>query len=764
MQNRTLTAVSELTDALGRARTLDDVYSAALDALQRSLGVDRSSVLLFDESAFMGFVAWRGISDAYRAAVNGHTPWTPESVKPEPVLVSDAEKDSSLTKYLPVFRAENIRALGFFPLNYRDHVIGKFMLYYAEPHEFTADEIEIAKTVAGQIAFGVARIRAEQALAGERTRLYEMVSHVPGMVWETVGKPGNQPVTFVSDGIRDLTGYEPQDWFRNPQFWNDRLVDFDAASFGADMQRGAADGSTQVHEFRVRRRDGRAIWAQARSSHRYDGDRIVTRGVTVDITAQRFLDEASAVLASSLDYKATLQRVADLAVEYLGAACTITVNNSQGGAEHRAKAGDPAGGDSLRMPLTAAGRDLGSLELCCDDPDMAAELARRIAYAVDNARLYREAQEANRAKDEFLATLSHELRTPITATLGWASMLRMGVVSPENMELAIETIERSTRAQAKLIDDILDVSRIVAGKLQLTLAPVHLPAVVQAAVDAIRPSIDENDLNLELDFEPLNGVPTGDGGRLQQVIWNLLSNSVKFTPPGGTIKIKIEQRASHTVTIAVSDTGRGIPKSFLPLLFERYRQADSGASRPHGGLGLGLAIVKSIVEMHGGSVSVFSEGEGKGATFTIALPVVTAFTSSPLPPLQQPALSLHGISVLVVEDDDATRGMLAAVLQSYGAEVRAADSARSAVEALMKARPSVILSDIAMPGEDGCAFLMRIRSGAVERCADVPAIALTAYAAPEDRDRILKSGFAYHLSKPVDPATVVATVRQALAN
>ncbi|HJT16732.1 MAG TPA: ATP-binding protein [Thermoanaerobaculia bacterium] len=756
MQTRALTAVSELTDALSRARTLDDVYSAALDALQRSLGVDRSSILLFDEKAFMGFVAWRGISDAYRAAVNGHTPWTPDTVNPEPVLISDAEAVPDLAKYLPVFRAENIRALGFFPLNYRDHVIGKFMLYYAAPHQFTTDEIDLAKTVAGQIAFGVARVRAEQALADERTRLVEMVAHVPGMVWETMGEPGNQPVTFVSDGIRELTGYDAHEWYGDPRFWYDRLVDFDSKTFGSHMRSAAADGSTQVHEFRVRRRDGRIVWLQARSTHRYEGDKIINRGVTVDVTAQKFLNEASAVLASSLDYESTLPRVAALAVEYLGAGCVIEVD------DRIFKAGQAAG-RSVREPLTAGGRVIGALELFREDHETAAELASRVAYAVDNARLYREAQNANRAKDEFLATLSHELRTPITATLGWASMLRMGIVSPENMKLAVDAIERSTRAQAKLIDDILDVSRIVAGKFQLNLGPVHLPSIVQAAADAIRPNIEANNLRLDLNIEPIHGVPTGDAGRLQQVIWNLLSNSVKFTPPGGAIAVSVAQRGANEVTIAVSDTGCGIPKSFLPFLFERYRQADSSPSRPHGGLGLGLAIVKSIVGLHSGSVSVASEGEGKGTTFTITLPLVNAVGIAAAPSTQQQqGLSLRGVSVLVVEDDAATRGMLSAVLASYGADVRAADSARAAVEQLAKSRPNVILSDIAMPGEDGCQFLMRIRSGAVERCADVPAIAITAYAAPEDRDRILSSGFRFHLSKPVDPLTVVQTVRQAL--
>jgi PAS domain S-box-containing protein len=838
MQTSALTAVTLLTDALSRARRLDDVYSAALDALQRSLVVDRAAVLLFDENAFMAFVASRGISEEYRRKVNGHTPWTPETSNPEPVLVSDVENDAGLATFIDTFRAEKIRALAFFPLNYRDAVIGKFMLYYAERHTFTTDEIELAKTIAGQIAFGVARVRAEEALAGERGRLVDMVSHVPGMVWETAGVPGNQPVTFVSEGIRDLIGYDPEDWLRNPRFWNELLVDYDATGFSADMRRAATDGSVQIHEFRIRRSDGRVIWVQARTTHRFVGDKIITRGVTVDITAEkqaayraRFLHEASAALASSLDYETTLSRVAQLAVDNLADWCVIDVFNDQNEIErlavvHRDEARrevairfrdefppsrnllgfgrevvetgtaallremnpevrqrlmqSPAWktleqlgiGSCIIAPLAAAGRTVGAITFVSaserrydqNDLDTAVELARRAAYAIDNARLYRRAQETNRAKDEFLATLSHELRTPMTATLGWATMLRLGNVSPDNVDLAIDAIEQSTRAQAKLIDDILDVSRIVTGKLQLTIGPVHLPTVVQAAVDAIRPSIDAKGLKLDLHFDTINGIPTGDAGRLQQVIWNVLSNAVKFTPSGGSIVVSVGQRGADSVRILVRDSGCGIPKTFLPFLFERYRQADSSASRAHGGLGLGLAIVKSIVEAHGGSVTAWSEGEGKGATFTITLRMLPAATAvTPNVTADTPrSLSLSGVSVLVVEDDPATRGMLTAVLQNYGAEVNSAESAPAAVEALRRKRPSVILSDIAMPGEDGCAFLMRVRSGAVEMCNDIPAIALTAYAAPDERDRILRSGFRFHLAKPIDPITVVEMVRQAV--
>jgi CheY-like chemotaxis protein len=390
------------------------------------------------------------------------------------------------------------------------------------------------------------------------------------------------------------------------------------------------------------------------------------------------------------------------------------------------------------------------------------ELGQRAGYAIENARLYRQAQDANRAKDEFLATLSHELRTPMTATLGWATMLRLGETSGDNFHLALDTIERSTRAQAKLIDEILDVSRIVTGKLQLNIAPVNLQNVIEAAVDAVRPSIAAKGISLQLDFARVDGVPTGDAERLQQVIWNLLSNSVKFTPSGGSIAIHVDQPQRDTVRVSVTDTGQGITRKLLPLIFERFRQGDSSSTRTHGGLGLGLAIVKNIVELHGGSVSAASDGEGRGATFTIALPLAkgpamaTAATHAEAVPL-----SLAGVSVLLVEDDDDTRRMLAAALQNFGASVVAVGSANAALDALRNGAPNVVVSDIAMPDEDGYTLMMKIRSGAVERAQNVPAVALTAYARAEDRERILASGFGFHLTKPVDPVAMVRVIRQA---
>ena len=711
-----LIAVSRLTDSLSRATTPEDVYAIALDALQNTLGVARSSVLLFDDDGVMQFVAWRGISDAYRAAVKGHTPWRPETANPEPICVPDFRGEPSLAAYANVFEAEGIRAFGFFPLNYRDHVIGKFMLYYADRHEFYPEEIELAKTIAGQIAFGVARIRAEQALERERERL-RFLADASAMLASSLD------YERTMGQVAELIVPDLCDWC---------VIDL-------------LDDEGAVQRIAVVHRDpAKAEWVTQLKNmppselRKQYVERVIASNEPVLI--RLFGDEMRQKLEAQPEIAAILKR--------LGNESTMIV------------------------PLAVAGRTLGAISFVSsaperryDDHDLrtAVELARRAAYAIDNARLYRHAQEANRAKDEFLATLSHELRTPMTATLGWATMLRIRDLSPDNFQVAVETIERSTRAQAKLIDDILDVSRVVTGKLQLTMVPVNLSAVVEAAVETIRPSIDAKNLDLHLHLGAIDGVTMGDAGRLQQVIWNLLSNSVKFTPPGGSILIAVDQTASNAARVVVRDGGIGIARKFLPYIFERFRQADSSATRAHGGLGLGLAIVKNIVELHGGNVAAESEGEGKGAAFTISLPLMPASKQAALKPDSPaaPALSLSGVSVLLVEDEDDSRRMLTAALQNFGALVTAVSSAPAAMEALRAHLPHVVVSDIGMPGEDGCAMMVRIRSGAIAAARNVPAIALTAYARPEDRERVEASGFGFHLSKPVDPMAFVEKVREA---
>jgi len=764
-----LVAVSRLTDALSRATTLDDVYQAALDALDHSLKVSRSSILLFDESGVMSFVASRGISDAYRRAVNGHTPWRPDSRDAEPICVADFTLDPSLAKYAEVFRSENIRALAFFPLNYRDFVIGKFMLYYAEPHEFTTAEVDLARTIAGQIAFGVARIRAEQELERERRRLADIMANLPGIAWETIGRPGvDQRTTFISEQIENLFGYGVAEWF-DPEFGSKVIVRRDVID-----ERMTVDERT--FHYRIRRPDGRHVWTEVRFSAKPEGGTVVTRGVTMDITARKelevrrdLLNEASDILGSSLDYQ-SIERVAALITERLHVWCAIDITE-HGETRRLATTGTaPTACDSIEVPLRGGAEVVGMLTIATRDPqrqltaderDFAAELGRRIGYAVENALLYREAQDANRAKDEFLATLSHELRTPMTSTLGWATMLRHHEMPADTTSMALETIERSTRAQAKLIDDILDVSRIVTGKFELNIGTADMPVLIGNAIEAMRPSINAKQLQLELSIDKTVGPMRGDPARLQQVIWNLMSNAVKFTGRGGVIGIDVTKQGDNSLRITVSDDGAGIPPAFLPYVFDRFRQSDSTTTRSHGCLGLGLAIVKSIVELHGGSVSAQSEGDGKGAAFTISLPYVAAdqpATSSEAQPLAQ---ALRGVTVLLVEDDDDTRALLTTTLRRHGANVHAAPTVPVALQIAQEITPHVVLSDIGMPGDDGYSLMMKIRSSAIDRLRNVPAIALTAYARAQDRERALSSGFEYHMAKPVDPLAVVRLVAEA---
>jgi CheY-like chemotaxis protein len=379
------------------------------------------------------------------------------------------------------------------------------------------------------------------------------------------------------------------------------------------------------------------------------------------------------------------------------------------------------------------------------------------------------AEEANRLKDEFLAVLSHELRTPLNAILGWARMLRAGTLAESDVPRALETIERNAHAQAQLIEDLLDVSRIVSGKLRLEMRPVDIAEVIEEAVDTVRPTADARGITLTVVIGHVGPV-SGDAQRLQQVIWNLLSNSIKFTPQGGRVDLRVEQAASM-VRIAVTDTGQGIDPEFLPHVFDRFRQASStpGQTRRKG-LGLGLAIVRHLVEAHAGTVSASSEGAGRGATFAVEIPVMvgrTVLSTEPphgySPSTLESHLSLSGIRVLVVDDDADARDMLKLALEQYQAAVRIVGSAEDAIAAIAIEVPDVLVSDIEMPDTNGYDLVRQLRHNDNPQLRRLPAVALTAYARTEDRVKALLAGFQTHVPKPVEPAelvTVIASLAQ----
>jgi PAS domain S-box-containing protein len=381
-------------------------------------------------------------------------------------------------------------------------------------------------------------------------------------------------------------------------------------------------------------------------------------------------------------------------------------------------------------------------------------------------RAAREAAEAEaRSKDEFLAVVSHELRSPLNAILGYAALLRYGPLDAQKVKQAVDVIERSGKAQAHLIEDLLDTARIISGKLRLTVGPLDLASVIDEAVQTVYPAAEAKGVSLQSNLPPGIGQITGDHTRLQQIVWNLLSNAVKFTPQGGRIEVRLERVDPH-ICLIVSDTGKGISPNFLPYAFDRFRQSDTSSARRYGGLGLGLALVKYLVELHGGTIEAASAGEGKGSTFKVTLPVRAVATpigeTGDALVTAQSSRELAGVRALVVDDENDAREMLQSALRHYGADVISVSSAAEAynliTEAPPRERPDIMVADIGMPDEDGYSLIRRVREWELSRNAYIPAVALTAYGRVEDRMRALKAGYQMHIGKPVDPGDLVIVI------
>jgi PAS domain S-box-containing protein len=452
------------------------------------------------------------------------------------------------------------------------------------------------------------------------------------------------------------------------------------------------------------------------------------------------------------------------------------------GDEHLAVRGDISAISAITVPLVASGRTLGAMSFVSSrsrfdraDLELAKELGTRLALALDSAYLFemtqRErlvAEEANRAKDEFLSIASHELRAPLNAIVGWTSLLRAGALPEGKQSHALEVIARNANVQVQLIEDILDLNRLTTGKLTLKRVRVDAAVVVEAALDVVRLAADARGVSLDAHVAPDAGALHGDAERLQQLLWNLLANAVKFTPKGGRVRVDVKRAASH-VEIAVSDNGQGIAPSFLPHVFEPFRQANGSSTRSHGGLGLGLSIVKHLVELHGGDIEATSEGPARGATFTVRLPLAPAGAQTNAPPsiapppagaLRRPS-ELEGLHVLVVDDEADARELIASILAECNSVTTTATSAAEAFDLIVAHRPDVLVSDIGMPGEDGFSLIRRVRALSEDRGGQTPAIALTGYARIEDRNRALREGFTSHLSKPVEPQELVAVIAAA---
>ena len=419
------------------------------------------------------------------------------------------------------------------------------------------------------------------------------------------------------------------------------------------------------------------------------------------------------------------------------------------------------------------GRIVGASKIARDVTEQKRARAERDDLLAREQYARARAEEASRLKDEFLATVSHELRTPLSAIVGWAQLLAEGRLDAERTRYAAEVLERNARAQTQLINDLLDVSRIITGKLRLNIGLTMPAAVIVSALESLKPSADAKGIAIQTTMDTGAGPIMGDGARLQQVVWNLVSNAIKFTPRGGRVEVRLEAVPS-SIVLSVSDTGPGIAPEILPHVFDRFRQGEAGPTRTHGGLGLGLAIVRHIVELHGGTVSAVSPGSSGGATFTVTLPAHSSIPSGAFPASSDPhhggepegarvplesTPRLDGLRIALVDDEPDARTLLRTVLQERGAEVREASSARAGFDLVRDWRPNALVSDIGMPGEDGYDLVRRIRTAELQAGdAPIPAVALTAYARSEDRMRALIAGYQMHVAKPIDPAELVLVV------
>jgi PAS domain S-box-containing protein len=598
---QTLETLYRLADRIGRAKALADVCEAAVEAIMAT-GADRASVLVFDDAGVMRFQGWRNLSDAYRAAVDGHSPWSPDAVDPSPIVVEDVQADPAMDALRDVVSAEGIRALAFVPLVHRGRLLGKFMIYHDAPHAFSAGELRLATTIAQDVGFGVARVQAEAEiealLARERAAGREAeAARSEAEARRQIAEELTRLARDISESL-DVTAV------------GERVVHAAADLFRAgasSLRLQAADGSLVAIAFGGRVKDvfppGHAIPPGPAS---LSGLAIV---------------HGTAVWSANTVADPRLSLAEDLA-------------------QRLRAAGDAA---VLAVPLRAKGRIFGALSIALRpgreftraDTETLQAFADQAALAIDNARLYEdarrlvaaeqaaraEADAANRAKDRFLAVLSHELRTPLNAILGWARLLRTARLPDGERVRALEVIERNAHLQAQLVADLLDVSRIGAGKMEVERLPVDLVLITREAIEGVAGELGAKKLELGIAFEELAAEVLGDARRLQQVVSNVLSNAIKFTPEHGRIDVRLARHGA-TARLTIADTGEGIEPALLSRIFDPFEQADSSTTRKHKGLGLGLAIVRQLVELHEGTIRAESRGKGHGATFTIDLPVL----------------------------------------------------------------------------------------------------------------------------------------------
>ncbi|HEY9876602.1 MAG TPA: PAS domain S-box protein, partial [Candidatus Obscuribacterales bacterium] len=679
------------------------------------------------------------------------------------------------------------------------------------------------------------RKQAEAALKESEERFRLLAEKVRVIPWEADAITGK--FTYVGPQAVEILGYPLEEWYSD-NFWFEHIHPQDRDWTINYCLECSAILDNYEFEYRMLTSDGRSLWLYdiVNVVRGEEGPKLL-RGLMIDINdrkqAEAALQETNqtlealieacplAITVFSFDGKVKLwnpsaERIfgwsaqeavgkfipsvpKDKRDEFLANLDTISQGKELAGMEARRqkKDGSPIDVALWAALLHDAKGNINCMSIIADITERKQLEEERAQLLIREQAARAEAEAANRMKDEFLATLSHELRTPLNAMLGWTQLLRTRKFDEKTAARALETIDRNTKSLAQLIEDVLDVSRIITGKLRLNTRPIELGSVIQGAIETVQPAAEAKGIQIELAIASSEIKVLGDANRLQQVIWNLLSNAVKFTPQAGRVEVQLSTNSEFSINqqltnqksqvqnlnsgyaqIRVSDTGKGIPVNFLPYVFERFRQADSSITRSYGGLGLGLAIVRHLVELHGGTVYAYSDGEGQGATFTVQLPLLLVRKTDINGWEQESSggaavadiatgdnidsyfsVSLNGLRVLVVDDEADTRELLIAMLGEYGAEVTAVTSASEALEAIQLLKPDVLVSDIGMPQEDGYALIRKVRALDAEKGGQIPSVALTAYARAEDRTQALLAGFQLHVPKPVNAgelATVLA--------
>jgi PAS domain S-box-containing protein len=639
------------------------------------------------------------------------------------------------------------------------------------------------------------------ALQHSQIQFEALVANVPGMVYRYLPSTDSpHQFTLVSSGSRELLGLEPETILQDADTLVALIHPDDLPSFQTSVAHSAQNFLSWRWEGRIITPSGQPKWIQGNSHAVRSAAGDVWDGLLTDITdhkrAEAALRQSEEFNRQILDSSDDCIKVLDLSGQLLymspGGQALLGINDIKPllnrswsdlwrGADGQAAmnaidtakagkvctfqgycptfTGEPKWWDSKVSPIKGAD---GQVErLLCISRDITgrkqAEAEREQLLAREQASR-EQAETANRIKDEFLAVLSHELRSPLNPILGWSSLLQTRKLDEAKMAQALAAIQRNARLQSELIEDLLDVSRILRGKLSLNVGPVDLVTTIQAAMETVRLAAEAKSIQVQAIFASKVGQVAGDSTRLQQVIWNLVSNAVKFTPEGGQVNIRLEHVGSHA-QIIVSDTGQGIHPDFLPHVFDYFRQADAATTRKFGGLGLGLAIVRHIVELHGGTVGVESPGSGQGTTFVVQLPLMTT-QSKPNhnSGLSEGSSDLGGMKILVVDDETDTRELTAFLLEQYGARVTAVSSAYEALVALTQSKPDVLLSDIGMPDMDGYMLIQQVRTLPAQQGGQIPAIALTAYAGEMNQQQALTAGFQKHISKPIESRVLVQAI------